>query len=76
MADKLRVKAQHLLPGDVLVPTDRTVHRIWVGVRTPPGKITVELLSASGYLQTYFWGRNTTVTILRPAPAAPLPGQP
>lgn len=76
MADKLRVQVCQLIQGDVLVPTDRTVWRTWVGVRTPPGKMCVEVLSAHGHVQTYFWGRNTTVTILRPAPAAPLPGQP
>lgn len=74
MADKLRVPVCQLLQGDVLVPTDRTVQRApYAGVRTPAGKLMLDLLDKRGHLQTVCYGRSTTVTILRPAAAKTAP---
>jgi hypothetical protein len=70
-AERLCVQAQHLKPGDLLIPTQRVV--VWVGqtIRTPGRKVTVHLRDRRGRVSaSHFW-KQTDITIRRPRPAEP-----
>ena len=58
-----RTTAKDLLPGDLLVGSDRTVEYTYSGAKTPRGKVTVKLF---GEACERHWGRSTTMRVARP----------
>jgi len=56
------ITAKDLLPGDLLIGSDRQVEYTYSGAKTPRGKVTVKLF---GETFERHWGRSTTMRVAR-----------
>jgi hypothetical protein len=67
--NRMRVAAQHLMPGDVLITGD-TVVRVSAGLRTPSGKVEVTLRVAgtaiAPVLRQALWNARTLIAVSKP----------
>ncbi|HSE45864.1 MAG TPA: hypothetical protein VLA89_11125 [Gemmatimonadales bacterium] len=67
MADPIRVLVRDLQPGDVLIPTGREVVRVSQGVRTPTGKLDVDLrYPKTGVEKRFTYNQGTVIPVQRP----------
>lgn len=63
---KIKVKASNMLPGDILCGSKEEVKSVSTGIRTPAGKIEVDLENPNnGKFRVGVWGRHTFVNVER-----------